>query len=283
MNRVRKIAITIIVIAIAFITWEIIYFSSAPPSKHYCPPLALMQKKHISLSDAAYPQHEFKIIDDASCLNKTRVYDVIAIHSIGDIRKALKLAHKKKLHVAMAGMRHSMGGQAFFKDTLILDMLTFNKIISLDKKKKILTVQSGATWHDIQVFLNEKNLAVKAMQSTDIFTVGGSLSVNAHGMDHTVGSIASTVKSFTIMLANGTIKKVTAHNNPKLFHVVIGGYGLFGIILTVELEVTDNVMYKQEITKMNYQKFPEYFDTIMKDDTYDLFLCPRFNITNHFF
>ena len=273
MRKITFIKITFIIIIIIFgyVGWEIIYLSSAPTSKYYCPTWSLIKEEPISLSDAAYPQHDFKIINDASCLNKTRVYDIIKVNSINDIHNALKLAKKKRLHVSISGIRHSMGGQAFFKDAIVLDMTGFSNILSLDEKQKIITVQSGATWHDMQIFLNSKNLAIKTMQSTDIFTVGGSLSVNAHGMDHNVGSIAPTVKSFTIMLANETIEKVTPENNPQLFNLVIGGYGLFGIILEVELEVTDNVMYKQEIKRMNYKQFPEYFDKIMKDKTYGLF------------
>jgi len=31
------------------------------------------------------------------------------------------------------------------------------------------------------------------MQSTDIFSVGGSISVNAHGMDHQAGALAKSI------------------------------------------------------------------------------------------
>ena len=108
------------------------------------------------------------------------------------------------------------------------------------------------------------------MQSTDIFSVGGSLSVNAHGMDHRFGSVASTVRSFTIMFADGSVERVTRDTNPELFNAAIGGYGLFGIILDVELEVTDNVMYEFEATYLKYNKFPEFFEKIDKDNAYEI-------------
>lgn len=109
------------------------------------------------------------------------------------------------------------------------------------------------------------------MQSTDIFTVGGSLAVNAHGMDHTIGSMISTVRSFTIMLADGNIHKVTLQNQPELFNALIGGYGLFGIILEVELEVIENVIYQRDAIILNYKDFPEFFEAIIQDHTYELF------------
>jgi FAD/FMN-containing dehydrogenase len=246
-----------------------IYFSAKPTVRDYCP-ITMPHREPLILEDPLDPHHRFKTINDVSCLNETRVYDIIVVKNSDDIRQALKIAQEKKLHISIAGVRHSMGGQAFFNDALVLDMTSFNRIIALDEHNKILKVESGATWHQIQLFLHQKNLAVKAMQSTDIFTVGGSISVNAHGMDHTVGTIASTIRSLTIMLADGTIQKITQAKQPELFNAVIGGYGLLGIVLEVELEVTDNVMYKCDTIFLNYHEFPEFFEHIMKEKTYSL-------------
>ena len=82
----------------------------------------------------------------------------------------------------MAGARHSMGGHALRLGALVLDM----REVQPDDAQRAgegADVESGATWHDIQSRIHPR-FAVKAMQSTDIFTVGGSISVNAHGMDH---------------------------------------------------------------------------------------------------
>jgi FAD/FMN-containing dehydrogenase len=246
-----------------------IYFSAKPTFRYYCP-ITMPNKAPILLDDPNDHHHTFKTINDTSCLNETRVYDIIAIKNSDDIRHAIKRAQEKNVPISIAGIRHSMGGQAFFHDALVLDMTSFNRIIALDEKNKILTVESGATWHQIQLYLHQKNLAVKAMQSTDIFTVGGSISVNAHGMDHISGSIASTIRSFTIMLANGTIQKVTDTIQPELFRAVIGGYGLFGIILEVELEVTDNVMCERDMIFLDYREFPAFFEHILQDTRYQL-------------
>ncbi len=266
----KKIVIIFSIIFGLYAVATYLYFSSEPVSRQDCP-ITIPGKPPIILEDPHYPEHTFKTINDISCLNETRVYDVVTIKNVDDIHQALKLAQEKKLRISIAGVRHSMGGQAFFKDALVLDMTHFNHIINLDKEHKTLTVQSGATWHQIQLYLHPQNLAVKAMQSTDIFTVGGSISVNAHGMDHTVGTIASTVKSLTIMFANGNIEKITLTEQPLLFNAIIGGYGLFGIILEVELEVTDNVMYERDATIIHYRDFPTFFEHIMQNKSYGLF------------
>lgn len=267
---IRKILFICTILIMIYVIGFYIYFSRKPLSRYECP-IKMPNEVTIVLEDPNDSHHLFKTINDASCLNKTKVYDVLVIKTIDDIRQAFKIAKEKNLHISIAGVRHSMGGQAFFKDALVLDMTQFNNIISLDETKDILTVESGATWHEIQLYLHPKNLAVKAMQSTDIFTVGGSLSVNAHGMDHIIGSIASTVHSFTIMLADGSIQKVTKTFQPELFNAVIGGYGLFGIILQVELEVTKNVMYKRDTIFLKTYEFPAFFEKINQNKTYELF------------
>lgn len=266
-NKKIFLVIAIIFSIYGFITY--IYFSTKPALSDYCP-ITMPGESSLVLDDPMDPNHRFKTINDTSCLNQTRVYDIVVVHTIDDIRQALKLAKEKKLHISIAGVRHSMGGQAFYKDALVLDMREFNHIIALDENNKILNVESGATWHQIQLYLHSKNLAVKSMQSTDIFTVGGSLSVNAHGMDHLIGSMASTIRSFTIMLADGSIQKITPIQS-ELFNAAIGGYGLFGVVLSMELEITDNVMYQRDIIFLDYREFPKFFEKIMQEKTYGLF------------
>ena len=174
-------------------------------------------------------------INDASCLSKTEIYGVVEVRSVEDIAKTLAFARDNKLSVTTAGVRHSMGGQAFRKGGIVLDMRGFNRIV-LNESSRSVTVQPGATWHDIQNVLHPR-FAVRAMQSTDIFSVGGSISVNAHGMDHQAGALAKSIKSMKVMLADGSLQTVSATENKDLFNLVVGGYGLFGVIVEAELDI----------------------------------------------
>jgi len=253
----KKLAISVAVAsALAAAGYEVNRLSANPTGEKDCPAVFAnaivsnstqinVQIAPLSQGDLLKWKQKGGTINDASCLDRTSVYGIIQVTSVDDIKNALEFAKENKIKVSMAGARHSMGGQAFFRNTLVLDMTKFNQL-SLDEANKVLTVQSGATWHDIQNFLHPK-FAVKAMQSRDIFTLGGSISVNAHGMDHKVGSVGSTIRSMRIMLPDGTIMRVSRTENSQLFNLVVGGYGLFGVILDVELEVTDNVVYESEL------------------------------------
>jgi len=208
-------------------------------------------------------------INDASCLNRTPIYGIVRVATADDVREALRFARENRLKVSIAGVRHSMGGHAFVRNGVVLDMTGFNRM-SLDAGRKVLTVQSGARWHEIQSYLHPK-YAVKAMQSTDIFTVGGSITVNAHGMDHNAGSVGGTVRAMRVMLPDGSIQQTSRTENPELFNLVVGGYGLFGVILDADLDIADNAIYRSDRRTLRYTEFPALFERVIaKDSRYAL-------------
>src|SRR5918994_1270178 len=278
----KKIAASIAVVSVLAATgYEVNRLVADPVGEKDCPPVFAeanasstsqinVEIAPLSAGEILKWEQKGGTINDVSCLDRTPVYGIVKITSVDDIKNALQFARENKLKVSMAGVRHSMGGQAFFRNNLVLNMKGFNQI-RLNEEEKTVTVQSGATWHDIQNFLHPK-YAVKAMQSTDIFTVGGSISVNAHGMDHLAGSVGSSIRSLRLMQADGSIVEVSHEQNPELFNLVVGGYGLFGVILDVDLEIVDNDVYQTERQVVHYRDFPEIFENeILPDPNLGLF------------
>jgi FAD/FMN-containing dehydrogenase len=172
------------------------------------------------------------------------------------------------LTVSAAGVKHSMGGQAFRAGGVVLDMRGMDAI-RLDPEARTVTAGSGATWHAIQLAVHPR-FAVKAMQSTDIFSVGGSISVNAHGMDHQAGAVMNSLQSVRMMLADGQVVTASRTENPELFRHVVGGYGLFGTILSATLDVVPNDVYRSGREIIDYRDFPANFERIAADPTVGL-------------
>ncbi|MGG3942258.1 FAD-binding oxidoreductase [Peribacillus psychrosaccharolyticus] len=176
-----------------------------------------------------------------------------------ELQQLVKTAGKNDDKLSIAGMQHSQGGQTLYPDAIMVDMKPYNKILSFNPGQKTITVQSGATWDDIQKYINPYHLALKVTQSQNIFTVGGSLSVNVHGRDIRHHALIETVQSFRLLTAEGSILQVSRQENQELFTSVIGGYGLFGIILDVTLELTDDKLYQYETKEVNYREYDSYF------------------------
>lgn len=280
LNKKKVITSIVALSALAGTGYEVNRLSADPVGPKDCPPLfaenatvdTQVKVEIAPLSAGERLQWEQKggTVNDVSCLNRTPVYGVVKITSVEDVKNALQFAREHGLKISMLGARHSMGGQAFFKNNLVLDMTNFNQM-QLNAETQTLTVQSGARWHDIQNYLHPK-YAVKAMQSSDVFTVGGSISVNAHGMDHLAGSVGSSIRAMRVMLADGSIVDISRESNPELFNLVVGGYGLFGVILDVDLQVVNNDIYQTERQVVSYKDFPQLFENeILPDPNLGLF------------
>ena len=197
-------------------------------------------------------------IDDVSRLNATAIrhwhrFDDIAAASQ---RASALLAGNAKL--AICGIRHSQGGQPFCAGGDVLDISRCRKIVALDPAKRTIRVAAGTRWSDVQAAADPHGLAVAVMQSSNIFTVGGSVSVNVHGRDPRFAPIIDTVRSLTLLTPAGKRLRCGPAENPDLFRHVVGGYGLFGLIEEVELALVPNVLYRPEFLTLPAADYGRY-------------------------
>lgn len=213
------------------------------------------------------------IVVDYARLSPTRVSAVTHAADVAALRTVLAEAAAEGRKVSISGSRHSQGGHTYYPGGVALNMRLFNRILAVDTVARTITVQSGATWDEVQRALAPHGLAVKVMQSSNIFTVGGTMSANAHGRDLDLMQMVDVVERFGLLLADGTVREVSRTAEPELFSLVIGGYGLYGIILDVTLRVTRDELYEQRAVSMDYTAFPAFFaDRIRTDSSVALML-----------
>jgi len=198
-------------------------------------------------------------LNDNGGINATPISFIVNVKSETDILRAIQQANKQHIPIAIMGKQHSQGGQTLIHKAIELNMLPFNKVLAINKQKKQVTVQSGIVWGDLQKAINPYNLAIKSMQSPNIFTVGGSMSVNAHGDDFRSGSVGNSIIAFHILLANGKKVYVNPVTQPDLLASVVGGYGLLGVVTDVTLQLTDNDLLFSEYHETDVSGFPSYF------------------------
>ncbi|HEX5870644.1 MAG TPA: FAD-binding oxidoreductase, partial [Longimicrobium sp.] len=197
----------------------------------------------------------------------THLYRIEVDREIAPTREAqiVEAIRTTRGPVSIGGGRFSMGGQTATEGALHVDMRRYNRIIQLDTAAKTLTVQAGATWRQIQEFIDRYNLSIKVMQSYGNFTVGGSLSVNVHGRYAGLGPIISTVRSFRIVLADGTVVDASPTQNSDIFYGAIGGYGGLGVITQATLQLADNVPVRRTRTTMPVTQYAGYFRRAIRE------------------
>jgi FAD/FMN-containing dehydrogenase len=75
-----------------------------------------------------------------------------------------------------------MGGHTIAKDGYVIDCGKLNSMSCPDEATGDVTVGPGTQWHDLIRHLNAFGRSPMTLQSYSTFSVGGSVSVNAHGI-----------------------------------------------------------------------------------------------------
>ena len=114
---------------------------------------------------------------------------------------------------------------------------------------------AGNRWWDVIRMLDPKGFSPAVMQSNSDFGVGSTFCVNAHGWPVPHGPFGSTVKAIRMVLADGTLIQCSRSENAELFALAMGGYGLFGIIVELDVEMTPNLLLQPKFERMPPETF----------------------------
>lgn len=168
--------------------------------------------------------------------------------------------------VAVGGGRFSMGGQVALVAGLHLDMRQMNRLVWIKPDERRVRVQAGMRWRDLQDVLDPLDLSVQTMQSYSTFTVGGSVSVNAHGRYVGNGPVGNSVAALQLVLADGTVAEAGPAANTELYRAAIGGYGCIGVITEVELLVVANERLERAVQDVRLEDYVAFFDGKIRPD-----------------
>jgi FAD/FMN-containing dehydrogenase len=180
--------------------------------------------------------------DVHSRLNPTAVERVLRPQCIEDLRAIVGTAAERR-SVSICGGRHSMGGQQFAADTMLVDTTGMSAPVGLDADRGLLTIEAGADWRQVIQATHElpggqPRWAIRQKQTgADALTIGGSISCNAHGRGLGLPPLVGDVESFDLVTATGDLVPVSRGVNRELFPLVVGGYGMFGIIARATLRL----------------------------------------------
>lgn len=168
--------------------------------------------------------------------------------------------------IAVGGGRYSMGGQVAIHGGLHLDMRGMNSLVWLQPQTRCIRVQAGMRWRDLQELIDPHNLAVQTMQSYSNFTVGGSVSVNAHGRYVGNGPVGNSVRALQLVLADGSIVEASRSQNPEMFRAAIGGYGAVGVLTEIELDLAENTRIARVVQQIKLEDYPDFFKNRIASD-----------------
>lgn len=203
------------------------------------------------------------VVNDVTGMTPVKIKAVVQPESTAQVSELVK---RTSGSISIAGGKYSMGGQTAFKDAIQIDSSKLNHVISFNPEDKLLTIEAGASWQQVQQLIDPYGLAVKIMQSYADFSIGGSLGVNVHGRYLGEGPIILSVENIKIVLADGSVVLASPHEHQDIFYAAIGGYGGIGVITEVTLRLTDNVKVKRVNQLMPIADYHRYFVENIRSD-----------------
>ena len=207
-------------------------------------------------------------VTEVTRMYPVRMARVITPHTALDIAQAVSAAPGP---ISIGGGRYSMGGQTATPDGVQLDLREFHGVVAFDTAARTITVHSGTRWREVQEAIDPAGLAVKIMQTYNTFTVGGALSVNAHGRYIGQGPLIRSVRAITLVLADGRVVTASAQEHPELFYGAIGGYGALGVIADVTLDLAPNSRVQRTDSTLPVTSYLNYFRARIQPDTAVIF------------
>src|SRR5947209_7082723 len=99
----------------------------------------------------------------------------------------------------------------------------------------------------------------------DRLSLGGALACNAHGRGLTLKPIVQQVEAFDLVDASGTFRTCSRAENPDLFRLAIGGYGLFGIVIRVRLTLRPRVKVRRVVALGETANIIDRFEERIRD------------------
>jgi FAD/FMN-containing dehydrogenase len=192
--------------------------------------------------------------DIHSELNETTVAEVAAVTSVDEVRTAIRRASDAGVPVAIAGGRHAMGGQQFCSGGLLLDTRGLDGVVSFDPVTGMIEVEAGIQWPALIEYSSSHpndggtTWALRQKQTgADRLSIGGALAANAHGRGLTYPPFVSDVEAFTLVDASGEQLRCSRDENAALFALAVGGYGLFGCVVTVTMKLVPRLTLERVV------------------------------------
>jgi len=227
-----------------------------------------------SVAGKTIPESGSIVVNDIhSQLNSTRVLRVFQPQSLEEVQSIVQAARRDRKAISVAGGRHAMGGQQFGTDTLLIDVRKMNRVLNLDRESGVLEIDAGIEWPElIDGYLALQNgdprmwgIAQK-QTGADRLTMAGTIAANAHGRGLTMKPFISNVESFVLVDANGTAHTCSRTENPELFRLVHGGYGLFGIVTSVKLRLVPRTKIERVVEIRTMDDLTSTFEKRISDE-----------------
>ena len=157
----------------------------------------------------------------------------------GNEAQQLKAAFQGNRPVLAHGLGRSYGDVALNEDGTLLVTPAMDQLLAADWKTGLIRVSAGLSSEQLLRICVPKGWFLPVTPGTKFVTMGGAVANDVHGKNHhKKGSFGAHVTRLGLQRSDKGYMELSRDENPDLFALTLGGLGLTGIILWVELQLT---------------------------------------------
>ncbi len=160
--------------------------------------------------------------------------------TLEDVQNSVRQCTKIKA----LGSRHSFNSIADSTENQI-SLKEINKVVSLDKEARTITVEAGIKYGEVCQYLHENGFALHNLASLPHISIAGAISTATHGSGVKNGNLSTGVAAIEFVNAAGEVVSIT--KNDPAFNGAVVGLGALGVVTKVTLDLLPTFNMQQVV------------------------------------
>lgn len=172
-----------------------------------------------------------------------------------------------KTGLLVHGLGRSYGDVCLNNGGLILRANGSGDTIDFNPMSGVLKASSGVDIQTINSHTIPHGWIVRVLPGTSQVTLGGAIANDIHGKNHyRQGTFGCHVRSFTLLKSDGVVRLCSPSEHSDLFAATVGGLGLTGAILDVELQLLKITSSNVEAISVKTDSLQDTLDVLEEAD-----------------
>jgi FAD/FMN-containing dehydrogenase len=156
---------------------------------------------------------------------------VLTAANAEDVVAAVKWASQRRMSISVQSTGH--GAANPIADGLLISTRYLLEL-SVDPEEQTARVGAGVRWRDVLAAALPHGLTGLHGSTTDVGVVGYTLGGGLPLLGRQYGFASDHVKAFDLVTPDGELRRVDAAGDPRLFSLLRGGKGNFGVVTAME-------------------------------------------------
>jgi FAD-linked oxidoreductase len=203
-----------------------------------------------------------------------RPAEIVRPASRDELAEAIGAAATAGRKVSVAGSGHSFTETALTDGTMVrIEALA--GVIDADPGSGLVKVAAGTVLADLNEELARLGLAMENLGDIDRQTIAGAISTGTHGTGARLRNISAQVEGMELVLADGSVRQLSAATHPELLRAARVGIGALGAIAAVTLRcVPAFTLDRVDTPQPREEVFDSFQESADANDHFELFTFP---------